>query len=426
MSIKKILIIFMTIAVLLSILLFAFLSNKYVSDYFSDYINETYDENALNVVEYGRYVLTQGHQPRSILNSYIIDPIYYVEIYDEYEVLVTNSGKMSKNFVFDNETMLIDTFDIEQEGNIIGSALITREISTESTVTNQLFRNALFTGGMISFLVTIALIGLLLVFIIKYISKNISGVAAYANEDKREKQDYKISELNTIADAITQYRIALAQKQRVKKQKIDQLMHETKTPLTVMKSQLEGINDGMIRADKERIKSLIDGVDHLNLALKDIADVVEGAPKKRAVKLDDMDYSEQLEKIINSLTTKFNNKGINVVYEKDRFDIKTNKAMLDKAIYNLLMNSYKYTQSGSVCVVTDNQRKTLKISDTGIGIDKKDLSHIFEPYYRGKGADGINGEGLGLSIVKEILQSLNADVVVKSEAGKFTHFKISF
>lgn len=441
MSIKRLLILLLSLAVLLTVLAFAFISSRRIDRYFNEYIEETYQRNVQSIIGYAADGLNTGYLNSATLNSYVEDPIYFIEIYDVEGNLVINStetmntvmgrgrmmsGMMHDTFEYNAAYMKIEAFELVYNENVVGSLKITREKNSTYTATSQLFRSSLLSSGLISGTVAILIAGLLLFLIIRLINNGIVDVVEYAGNDQSERKQYKISELNVIASSIDAYRIKLAQKERVKKQKLDQVLHDTKTPLTIMKSQLEGVADGVLQPDKTMVSTLLKNVDELDLALKNISEVVEG--QETAVELTrlETDYSIELKKLVESLQAKFNRKGLKLNLKTSRFIIKTNDAVLNKVVYNLLINSFKYTRTGSVTVTTDNKEKTLFIKDTGIGIRNEDLARVFEPYYRGQNAKDTDGEGLGLYIVKEQVTLLKAEIDVRSELGNYTEFIIKF
>jgi len=426
MSIKRILILFLTISIVFSLLLSTYISNKYMVDYFSEYIDEQYEINSENIKEYAKYVLTQGYKQRGILNSYIKDPIYYAEIYDANDNLITNSGMQSGNFVFDEEKMIVNVIEITDDKTYVGKALITREINTSNTITNKLFSKALLMGGLISFLAAIVLISLLLIFAIKSIGKSVNDVVNFATHDDVPARKYKVSEFNTIVAAIKQYRVKLSLKQLVKKEKLDKLLHETKTPITIIKSQLEGISDGIIKPDSLRITSMVDELNNLNYVLKDITGIFDGSQTIDDIILENMDYSDEMDKIVKSFSPKFAKKNIELIYNKTPLFIKTNKQLLNQAIYNIIINCYKYTDHGSVTISTDDQKKTIKIRDTGIGIDSQDLKSIGNPYFRGQNIGNQKGEGLGISNTLDNILKLKATMSINSNINEYTEVEISF
>jgi len=427
MNIRKFLILLLSAAVIISLLLFTIISNQYMNEYFDDYINSTYQDNVESITEFARLTLTEGHQQRSILRSYVKDPIYYIEIIDLDNEIISFSGMgMNTAFTYDPDTMTIETFDIYDQNKLVGTVAITRELSTRSTETHKLFNNALLFGAVISLAVTVVVIGIVLFALIRSISNNIDEIIEYATEGDGSVKQSKIEELNTITQAIKSYRVKLAQKEQVKKQKFDKLLHDTKTPLTIIKSQLEGVTDGVYDIDKDKAVSMIESVDNLDSMLKNITDIIEDVPVQDVVELTEVDYADEIEKIVKSLSAKYRKKGIDIIFEKESFVIKTNKELLNQAVYNLLINAYKYTKKGIVTVSTDENKKSITIKDSGIGIAKADIEHVFEPYYRGGNTKTVKGEGLGLANAKDNIEKAGGKIEVKSQINKFTEFKILF
>ena len=442
MSIKRILILFLGIAVLLSVLVFALVSSRQVDRYYNQRIDETYQKNLQDIKGYVIDGLSSGYLHKATLYSYVEDPIYYIAVYDSAGELLIDSdtanmmggmmngmmggGFSGTPFTFEASHMTADSYPLADDVGSLGTLEVVRETRTANTETSRLFRSSLLLSGLISLAVTLLLIGIVLFFIVRMMNKNVRNLVDYAESDSREEPTYQIAEFNQVAASIDAYRKKLAQKERVKKQKLDQVLHDTKTPLTILKAQLEGVQDGFVQADAETIQTMIGHVASLEVALGDITNVIEGHEKQTRVELTEMNYTEELKKMFSSLKAKFAGKGLDLKLETKGFDIKTNPAVLNKVVYNLLLNSYKYTDKGLVTILTDNEAKTLSITDTGIGIAKEDLDKIFESYYRGRNTGTVEGEGLGLSIVKEQLNLIGATISVKSELGKVTEFIIEF
>lgn len=118
-----------------------------------------------------------------------------------------------------------------------------------------------------------------------------------------------------------------------------------------------------------------------------------------------------------SLNTSFPKEPDNAFYDRDK---------LEKIIGNLLSNAFKYTpDSGAVTVIVqhDDSHFTLEISDTGKGIDKEAVKHIFERFYRVEGSEE-KGSGIGLALTKELVDAHNGRISVSSHVGKGTSFKV--
>ena len=105
------------------------------------------------------------------------------------------------------------------------------------------------------------------------------------------------------------------------------------------------------------------------------------------------------------------------------------KNALSQAIQNLIGNAVKYSQRRKMAEnFGEKRRQEAKISveDKGIGIGAKDLAHVFEPFYRAKAVvdEQIHGNGLGLSLVKQIVDAHKGEIKIESEIGKGSQFTI--
>jgi two-component system OmpR family sensor kinase len=106
-----------------------------------------------------------------------------------------------------------------------------------------------------------------------------------------------------------------------------------------------------------------------------------------------------------------------------------NRELLDRMVWVLLDNAFKYTPKGEVCVEAkvslDEECLTLRVSDTGIGIAPHDLPHIFERFYRADQARDRTGTGLGLAIAQSIAAEHQGTITVESTVGVGTQFSVS-
>jgi len=100
-----------------------------------------------------------------------------------------------------------------------------------------------------------------------------------------------------------------------------------------------------------------------------------------------------------------------------------------QVITNLISNAFKYTPKGEIIIGCDRVNENIEfyIQDTGIGIQPKDIDHIFERFYRGSNIDEskTRGTGLGLSIVKELIELLGGKLRVESTIGKGSKFSFT-
>ncbi len=192
--------------------------------------------------------------------------------------------------------------------------------------------------------------------------------------------------------------------------------HEFKTPLAIIKTEIEVALMNKNKNCDKIFKSILHEVNYLN----DITDKLLFLTKKdfkncKLIKID-------LEDIILELFEKYSNK-IHIalhINENDEYIIKGDKTLLKMALANLIENSIKYKALKIDIFLKKTKNKIiLTIKDNGIGIPKHKLPFIFDEFYRVDESHNksIKGFGLGLSIVKNILQAHKAKINVKSEKG---------
>ena len=192
--------------------------------------------------------------------------------------------------------------------------------------------------------------------------------------------------------------------------------HELKTPLTIMKGEIEValMND---ECDKALLESLLDEINYIN----EITDKLLFLTKKDA--LNKQNFEEvDLEDIVLTLFEKYTKKiSIDLNIEDEEYIIKGDKTLLKIAISNLIENSIKYGATKlEITLKKEKNKIILSIKDNGIGIPKDKLPFIFDEFYRVDESRNkkVKGFGLGLSIVKSIINLHNGKIKLISEENK--------
>ena len=211
--------------------------------------------------------------------------------------------------------------------------------------------------------------------------------------------------------------------------------HELRTPLTTIKSYTEALDDGaledtqlaprfigVIQNETERMIRLV--TDLLHLSRLD--------NKEASLRKEPTEVLEMLEDVKDRFSFQMQQKSIEseVKVEEGIGSVWFDRDQIDQVLDNLVSNSLKYTpEDGMVTLeakLTEDLRLSISVQDTGIGIPKKDLEHIFDRFYRVDKARSRNmgGTGLGLSIAREIVSAHGGVMVLQSELGQGT--KVSF
>ncbi len=447
MSIRKLWLIVLTLVATLSIAINALILTSLTDRYFRTYLSETYDEHIDQMITYIVGSLNEAtisyRQMAIELESHLDDPIVKIKLYDTQGSLLIqvedrdydrrDMGRMGMmDFMFRIGEEEVDSFDVMNNGVLLGKLNITKQSSAESSVIAMMFKSRLFINSLISTGFAIVITLLVGAYISKRMSKDLTDTARFASNiqigNPIENKPSSIKEINQIQSSLQDLNTRLRLKQKSRKTLIDQLIHQSKTPLTILKSHVEAIEDGVIQISKEELTIFQDQIDHLNNILSNMSTMIDAEKESEVLTFEAVDIQNLLNQIILGIRSQFDKKGIELrMFGNTKIKLLTDPYKLSQVIYNLLTNAYKYTEKGHVEIsVRDySDHLTITISDTGIGIEPSDIKNIFNAYYRGASTTRISGEGIGLYVVKENLNQLGGTIEVKSTPGKGSTFTLS-
>jgi signal transduction histidine kinase len=210
--------------------------------------------------------------------------------------------------------------------------------------------------------------------------------------------------------------------------------HELRTPLAVIRSAAENLADGVVK-DDEQIRKYGDLVRNEGRRLTEMVEqILEFAgieSGQRAFVLRPVALPPMLRDIVHSSDALVRAAGIEVEYEIDDAlpPALGDESALRRVFENLIANAIKYGQSGGwigVAATRAGREVHVRIADRGIGISSAEQSRIFEPFYRAPDviAARIQGAGLGLSLVRRIVEAHGGRISVRSDPGKGSEFTV--
>jgi PAS domain S-box-containing protein len=227
---------------------------------------------------------------------------------------------------------------------------------------------------------------------------------------------------------------ALAEIDQAKTTFFSNISHEFRTPLTLMLGPLEEWLQGMPRDDTQR--PLVDlvyrnGLRLLKLvnSLLDFSRIEAGRMQARYVPTDLAGLTTELASLFRSATQKA---GLRLVVDCPALPqaVHVDRDMWEKIVLNLLSNAFKFTIEGQIAVhmgiSADGACAELRVRDTGIGIPAHELPHVFDRFQRVTGAVGrsMEGTGIGLALVQELVKLQGGSIDVESEPGRGSTFTV--
>jgi len=207
--------------------------------------------------------------------------------------------------------------------------------------------------------------------------------------------------------------------------------HELKTPLTSIKGFVETLLEGALD-DKENsvnfLKIINSHADRLNTLINDLLDLSHIESKEIILKKERFSLAELVDELIPGFKSQAKKKQVELRSELNKsLEILADKSKIEQVLTNLINNAIKYNKDkGFVRVYAEQSANEIKIlvEDSGSGIPARDLSRIFERFYRVDKARSreLGGTGLGLSIVKHIVELHSGSVGVESTEGLGSKF----
>ncbi len=202
--------------------------------------------------------------------------------------------------------------------------------------------------------------------------------------------------------------------------------HELRTPLTSIKGYLSLILEGTYgkienKKMKEGINRAIDSSKRLEALVEDLLNVSRIEQRRLDVKNEEVELEPIIQEIISQLKIPADEKKLLLEYKEPKEKLPlvlADPERLKQALINLIGNSIKYTEKGSIEVTTkiENDKLEIKIADTGIGMSAEDQKHLFEKFHRvqNEKTAKIIGTGLGLWITKQIVELMNGKIYLES------------
>lgn len=272
-------------------------------------------------------------------------------------------------------------------------------------------------------------------FLAKRISSPIVKMKNEANKLAEGDYDVKFesnsfSEINDLASTLDDATEKLSQINDLRKDLVANVSHDIKTPLTIIQTYAEMIQD--ISGDdpkkrNEHLDVILKETEYLNKLVTDMSELSKLQSGNIEIKRDNFDLTGCTERVIELLRQLLEEKNIKLTTKLDDCVIYADEIKMSQVIYNFISNAIKHSKDNGTIIVNvfDNEESTrLEVIDNGEGISEESLPYIWDRYYKvDKNFNrNINSTGLGLAIAKAILEAHKAKYGVESKLGEGSKF----
>ncbi len=226
-------------------------------------------------------------------------------------------------------------------------------------------------------------------------------------------------------------------REEYRKEFLGNVSHELKTPLFTVQGYILTLLDGAMDDENIREKYLLrasKGIERLGYIIKDLDMITKLEVGDLSLNIEVFDIVELVENVFEMLEIKASKKKISLIFDREYTNpvmVKADKERIQQVLANLIVNSIKYgSEKGTTEVSIENLIKNkviVRVTDNGEGISKIHIPRLFERFYRvdKSGSRKEGGSGLGLSIVKHIIEAHNEKIYVESEYGVGSEFSFT-
>ena len=211
---------------------------------------------------------------------------------------------------------------------------------------------------------------------------------------------------------------------------VSNVSHEMKTPIAVIKNYAELLQMKNVREEEkeEYARNIEEAAGHLSALISNILKLNKLENQRIDPEIESYDLCGQLEECILQYEELWDEKELELEVDmEEKAVIQADPSLMELVWNNLLSNAIKFTEQGGKVTVrqaTEAEYVGVSVSDTGCGMSKESIRHIFDKFYQGDTSHSKEGNGLGLALVKRILVLMNGDIQVVSQEGKGSTFTV--
>jgi two-component system sensor histidine kinase BaeS len=265
-------------------------------------------------------------------------------------------------------------------------------------------------------------------FVSRMISKTARTVSDGIDEMARGNLSVSIPERGTqeisrIAKAANELAAKLTREEQIRSQWAADVSHDLKTPVAALRSQLEGMSDGVLEVTAERIRRNLNELSRIEALVNDLGELTRLESPRMTIQKKKIDAGAFMDGLKERFSPLMKKKGITAEWIQETNDFFGDEDLFTRALSNILSNAVRHTPPNgriTVALSTAQNGYELSVHNTGTAIPPEEIEKVFDRLYRGEYARNTPGSGLGLTIAKKIAQLHGGDISISSEEQKGT------
>ncbi len=346
-----------------------------------------------------------------------------------------NENKVAKTIhsfhgVFDNEVLVVGT-PIAMEEQVFAGVYMIADVPELAQLRQDVFRIYMMSV-MGSFLIALVM----MLFLSRKITAPIRKISAAAKQlaagDFTQRVDIcSDDEIGHLAKTFNEMADSLEKSEDMRKNFVSDVSHELRTPMTTITGFVEGVLDETIPPERQKfyLKIVLDESKRLSKLVTNLLDISRISSEEKKLELSHFDINEMIRIAVIGFEQRFNERKleVNAFFEQENEVVIAEKDSIHRVVNNLLDNAIKFSyENGKIDISTKQQGDKIVISvrNTGVGISEENRKSIFERFFKQDKSRGVNksGVGLGLYLVKSIIQKHGETITVNSVENEYAEF----
>ncbi len=296
-------------------------------------------------------------------------------------------------------------------GDKVGS-LVLRFPASHLPAPEAQVRSALFRGALIGAMAAVTVAIAIALFVAGRLTRPLVALTDAASEMEAGRRGVRVGlgdqpgELGVLSTAFDRMSESVEREEALRRQLVRDVAHEVRTPLTILRGTTEGLVDGVLEPDTETLRSLHDEVLRLSRLVGDLETLAAADAATLRLEVRRIDLAEVAGSAVALARGAAADAELTLEASLDEAPTEGDPERLRQVVVNLLSNALRHTRPGGridVRTSVDGDAAVLEVLDTGPGIAPEDLPHVFERFYRGKGAEESSGSGIGLAVAAELV-----------------------
>ncbi|MBD2691734.1 ATP-binding protein [Anabaena catenula] len=347
---------------------------------------------------------------------------------------LTNMSIKPKVYQVNKNYFVMSGGSLQVQGKLLGTLFVVKDITTEQTMFMAMVRSLTIASILAIIVITVA--------IAFYIQRSLQPLRQLSQmtsvisiEDLGQAQlylDNAPSEVKELAQTLTMLLSRLSQSWEQERQFVSNVSHELRTPLTIVHGYLQSVlrrQNNLTEIQIEALETASSEAEHTIRLLQDLLDLARADSGYLRFQMKHYILNDLVEEVVE-MAAKYSDRIITIESTTYPIEVKTDYSRLKQVLLNLIDNAVKYSEAGMPVTLKLNQfhdKVTIQVCDKGYGIPLQHQERIFERFYRvdESRSSATGGSGLGLSIVKTLIEGMGGNVTVQSKLEEGSIFTIS-